>query len=167
MLVGECLHQTHAHMNRGADNLKTWCLQPHLVDEQRHKKQNFITKCLQIAVSSTLIVCFMPLSIICNCKFMIAAACSWKGLHQCVTLASCLSVFNAHLKINFFSLSFQWLKSASEHFKHSYIILHRCKPIGTLIPGEIAFPGQESELPGLDRDAWLRPSTYFYRRDRS
>jgi len=32
---------------------------------------------------------------------------------------------------------------------------------------EIAFPGRESQFPGLDRDSRFRPSTYFYLCDRS
>jgi len=32
---------------------------------------------------------------------------------------------------------------------------------------EIAFPGRESQFPGLDRDSRFRLSTYFYLCDRS
>ena len=32
---------------------------------------------------------------------------------------------------------------------------------------EIAFPGRESQFPGLDRDSRFRPSTYFHLRDQS
>jgi len=32
---------------------------------------------------------------------------------------------------------------------------------------EIAFPGRESQVPGLDRDSRFRPSMYFCLRDRS
>jgi len=32
---------------------------------------------------------------------------------------------------------------------------------------EMAFPGRESQFPGLDRDSRFRPSKYFYLRDRS
>jgi len=31
----------------------------------------------------------------------------------------------------------------------------------------IAFPGRESQFPGIDRDSGFRPSTYFYLHDRS
>jgi len=44
-----------------------------------------------------------------------------------------------------------------------YKQLAACFKVGLLIPGEIAFPGRESQFPGLVRDSRFRPSTYLWR----